>query len=105
MGKNERKNNVVKEDSPFDQKINESLSVENEKRKEHLKKFNYSFTNTRRIEELEKQPAYKRIGLDLEESLPANSDEDTSSRMTVDEDCNDEIQLRSNNSFLHDNVD
>ena len=90
--------------SPFEQKIDESLSQENEKRIEHLKKFNYSFSNSRRVDELEKQPAYKRIGIDLEESFQ-KSDQENSSRISIDEDSNEEIQLRSNNSFLHDNVD
>ena len=90
--------------SPFEQKIDESLNEENEKRREHLKKFNYSFTNSRRIDELEKQPAYKRLGIDLEASSQ-KSDEENTSRISIDEDSNEEIQLRSNNSFLHDNVD
>ena len=90
--------------SPFEQKIDESLNQENEKRIEHLKKFNYSFSNSRRVDELEKQPAYKRIGIDLEESFQ-KSDQENSSRISIDEDSNEEIQLRSNNSFLHDNVD
>ena len=90
--------------SPFEQKIDESLNEENEKRREHLKKFNYSFTNSRRIDELEKQPAYKRLGIDLQESSQ-RSDEENTSRISIDEDSNEEIQLRSNNSFLHDNVD
>ncbi len=90
--------------SPFEQKIDESLNEQNEKRREHLKKFNYSFTNSRRIDELEKQPAYKRLGIDLQESSQ-RSDEENTSRISIDEDSNEEIQLRSNNSFLHDNVD
>ena len=90
--------------SPFEQKIDESLNEENEKRREHLKKFNYSFANSRRIDELEKQPAYKRLGINLEESSQ-KSDEENTSRISIDEDSNEEIQLRSNNSFLHDNVD
>ncbi len=90
--------------SPFEQKIDESLNQENEKRIEHLKKFNYSFSSSRRVDELEKQPAYKRIGIDLEESFQ-KSDQENSSRISIDEDSNEEIQLRSNNSFLHDNVD
>ena len=48
-----------------------------------------------------KQPAYKRQGVDLND-VP---DEQKVSRTTLSEDSNDEMQLRSNNSFLHDNVD
>lgn len=91
------------DDSPFDQTIKETAVQENEKRKEHLKKFNHAFKHSMsKIDELEKQPAYKRMGVELEEPNSSGSNE---SRMSVDNDKNDEIQLRSNNSFLHDNVD
>lgn len=90
--------------SPFDHSISESISQQNEKRKAQLKQFNYTFKNSlSRVEEMERQPAYKRMGFELEasaEDLPS-----TPSSLSVDNDSNDEIQLRSNNSFLHDNVD
>lgn len=89
--------------SPFDQTIKETVIQENEKRKEHLKKFNHAFKHSMsKIDEFEKQPAYKRMGVELEQPSSSDSNE---SRMSVDSDKNDEIQLRSNNSFLHDNVD
>ena len=87
---------------PFDQTIRESIQLQNQKRKAQLKQFNYTFKNNlNRIEEMEKQPAYKRLGFDLDEP----SQEKPSSTLSLDKDSNDEIQLRSNNSFLHDNVD
>ena len=90
------------ESSPFEQSISASTQQENEKRKEQLKKFNYAFKNSvHRIEELERQPAYKRQGIDISNESPSNE----GSRMSLDTDSNDQIQLRSNNSFLHDNVD
>ncbi len=88
--------------NPFDRSIQDSVSVENNKRKEQLKKFNYTFKNNiNRIEEMEKQPAYKRMGFDLD----AAPEDDGKSQTSVDTDSNDDIQFRSNNSFLHDNVD
>lgn len=91
------------EDSPFDNKIKETVTQKNEERKEHLKKFNYAFKHSlSKIDEFEKQPAYKRMGIELEQPSSSESNE---SRLSVDNDKNDEIQLRSNNSFLHDNVD
>ena len=88
--------------SPFDQSIRESISLQNEKRKEQLKQFNYTFNNNiSRIEEMERQPAYKRLGFDLDGPI----EEQAPSTMSLDNDSNDDIQLRSNNSFLHDNVD
>jgi len=87
---------------PFDRTIQKTVRIENEKRKAQLKKFNYVFkANLHKIEELERQPAYKRQGIDLD----AFSEEKTGSRISVDRDSNDDIQLRSNNSYLHDNVD
>ena len=88
--------------SPFDQSIRESISKQNEMRKEQLKQFNYTFKNNlSRIEEMERQPAYKRLGFELD----APSEDQSTSNYTLDYDSNDDIQLRSNNSFLHDNVD
>jgi cell division protein FtsZ len=86
---------------PFNQSIDETLAAQNEKRKEHLKAFNHKFMHQlQRVDDLEKQPAYKRQGLDLDANLP-----DEPSRTTLDTDNNDDLQMRSNNSFLHDNVD
>ena len=88
--------------NPFDRTIQQTVRIENEKRKAQLKKFNYVFkANLHKIEELERQPAYKRQGIDLD----AFSEEQTGSRISVDRDSNNDIQLRSNNSYLHDNVD
>ena len=96
-------NENLKPESPFDKSIQESVTSENEKRKDHLKKFNHSFKHSlSKIDEFEKQPAYKRMGLDLEQHSSSDSDE---SRISLDKDKNDDIQLRTNNSFLHDNVD
>lgn len=59
---------VAKSEDPFEQSITDSIRQENEKRKEQLKQFNYAFkTNLQRIEELERQPAYKRQGVNLED--------------------------------------
>lgn len=91
------------DDSPFDKKIKETAAKANEERKEHLKKFNHAFKHSlSKIDEFEKQPAYKRMGLELDQPSSSESNE---SRLSVDSDKNDDIQLRSNNSFLDDNVD
>lgn len=98
----EETNRAAAQQSPFDQSIRESISKQNEMRKEQLKQFNYTFKNNlSRIEEMERQPAYKRLGFELE----APSEDQSTSNFTLDNDSNDDIQLRSNNSFLHDNVD
>ena len=95
-------NKLPEGSSPFDQSIRETISLQNEKRKEQLKQFNYTFNkNINRIEEMERQPAYKRLGFELDGPI----EEQAPSTMSLDNDSNDDIQLRSNNSFLHDNVD
>lgn len=67
-----------------------------------MKDFNYKFNNSAaRIDEIEKEPAYKRMGIDLSQQPASNNQ----SRMSLGTDSNDDVQLRSNNSFLHDNVD
>ena len=92
----------AKDASPFDLSINEIVNPVNEKRKEQLKKFNYTFKNNiNRIEEMEKQPAYKRMGFDVDDP----QEEGGNSQISLDTDTNQDIQFRSNNSFLHDNVD
>jgi len=76
-------------------------------RRQKMKEFNYKFVNrvNKNIEEIENQPAYKRMGVDLEEVEPSSEVSANQSRTTLDTDDNNDIQLRSNNSFLHDNVD
>jgi len=88
--------------SPLDMSIEETLKMRADERRRKLKEFNYKFhNNPSRIEELEKEPAYKRLGVDLNESQNTNSN----SRISLGTDSNNDNQLRSNNSFLHDNVD
>ena len=88
--------------SPMDMTIQESMKLRTEERRKKLKEFNYKFhNNISKIDELEKEPAYKRLGIDISKP-PVNS---TNSRISVGTDSNDDLQLRSNNSYLHDNVD
>jgi cell division protein FtsZ len=88
--------------SPVEMTIEETLRHRADDRRKKLKEFNYKFhNNPSKIEELEKEPAYKRLGVDLSN----NAQTDTNSRMSIGTDSNDDTQLRSNNSFLHDNVD
>lgn len=88
--------------SPMELTIEETLRLRAEERRKKLKEFNYKFhNNVSRIDELEKEPAYKRLGIDL-----SNTQSNTAnSRISVGTDSNNDLQLRSNNSFLHDNVD
>lgn len=88
--------------SPLEMSIEESLKFRAEERKRKMKEFNHKFNNSNsQIDEFEKEPAYKRMGIDITSTPNTNNQ----SRMSLGIDSNDDVQLRSNNSFLHDNVD
>ena len=90
------------EGDPINSPISKLLKDRTEERKRKLKEFNYKFRNSAsKIDDIEKQPAYKRMGIELDETDSSESD---ISRTTVNLD-DDDVQLRNNNSFLHDNVD
>lgn len=112
--KKENITNVVKptqiiseeEVSPLNLTI-EELKKRADARREKMKMFNYKFSNnvSKNIDEMESQPAYKRMGVDIKEGERLSEEQSKKSRLSLGVDDNDEIQLRSNNSFLHDNVD
>ncbi|MBL4887599.1 MAG: cell division protein FtsZ, partial [Flavobacteriaceae bacterium] len=92
-----------KEVDPMNMPISQLLKQRAEQRKKEMKAFNYKFKNSpSQIEGIEKEPAYKRMGIDLDKG--GLDDKGKLSRMSLNTD-DDEIQLRNNNSFLHDNVD
>jgi len=94
------------DDSPLNRTIAEVEGTADARRRK-MKDFNYKFVNrvNKNIDEIENQPAYKRMGVDLEDVEPSAETTEGSSRISLSSDDNDDIQLRSNNSFLHDNVD
>ncbi len=87
---------------PLNSPISEMLKERAEERRRKMKDFNYKFNNAK-IDDIEKVPAYKRQGINLDEAK--HSSETDMSRSSIGIDDNDDIQIRSNNSFLHDNVD
>jgi len=93
---------IVEEIDPINSPITEMLKERAAERRRKMKDFNYKFNNAK-IDDMEKIPAYKRQGVNLSDTQ--HSSETDLSRTGIDVDDNGEIQLRSNNSFLHDNVD
>ncbi|SEQ04657.1 cell division protein FtsZ [Hyunsoonleella jejuensis] len=94
---------VIEENvEPTELPISEILKQRTAERRRKMKDFNYKFNNAK-IDDIEKVPAYKRQGVNLDEAK--HSSETDMSRTSVGLDDNDDIQLRTNNSFLHDNVD
>jgi cell division protein FtsZ len=90
-------------DDPFDNPVDEVLKKRAPLRIQELNQFNHKFQKRTldRIEQYENEPAYKRNGIELDNL----EDSGSLSRTSLDFDSNDDLQLRSNNSFLDDNVD
>ena len=86
--------------NPINSPIVEGLAKRTEERKIKLKEFNYKFVKTRKVEDMEKEPAYKRAGIELSDNI-----ESTISASTLDQDEDGNLNINSKNSFLHDNVD
>ena len=91
---------LSEEVSPLDLTINE-LQKRAEERRKSMKKFNYNFNENlnKNIDEIERQPAYKRQGVDLDRNATISKVKTALKKDT------DGIDFKSNNSFLHDNVD
>ena len=88
---------------PLNTPISKLLSDRTEERKRKMKEFNYKFRNSAsKIDDIEKQPAYKRMGIELSDD---STNKSNISRTTLHTDDDNDIDLRKNNSFLHDNVD
>ncbi len=105
----ENKNKLVEETNnteeidPLENPISQDLIARAAERRKRMKEFNYKFRNNSSIEEIERMPAYKRAGLELEEGETTG---DTKlSRTSVNGSSKDDLNFRTNNSFLHDNVD
>ena len=66
-----------------------------------MKGFNYKFNDqlSKNVDEISQQPAYKRQGVDLDTNVAISK-----SKTAIKKE-DDKIDFKSNNSFLHDNVD
>ena len=93
----------LEEIDPMTSPISEMLKERAEERRRKMKDFNYKF-NSAKIDDIEKEPAYKRQGINLDE-VQHSSETTNMSGTSITTDDNEDIQLRNNNSFLHDNVD
>ena len=88
----------------------DSLEMEKvqQERIARLKQVNQKYKTLTGLSELESEPAYKRRNVNLDNTL--HSSENNISRFTLSDEKNEnnfekKTELRSNNTFLHDNVD
>ena len=91
---------MSEEVSPLDLTISE-LQKRAEERRRKMKGFNYKFNDqlNKNIDEIEREPAYKRLGIELDKNPSISKTETLLKKDT------DDLDFKSNNSFLHDNVD
>ena len=105
----------VKQDSEIENKSNQdqllnttlntssdSIKIESREREERLRTISKKLRTPSGLSDLEDEPAYKRDNVELEDS--PHSSESEMSRYTLTEE-DDNVEIKSNNSFLHDNVD
>ena len=86
----------------FEKPIDNDSNNENIVRRNNLKQYNYVFKNKNStIEDLEKIPAYKRMGIEINDLKTQN--EDTFSKTILNED--NKLEFPDVNTYLHDNVD
>ena len=86
----------------FEKPIEVDSDNENIIRRENLKKYNYVFkSNNSSIEDLEKIPAYKRMGIEINNSKTEG--DEVFSKTILNED--NKLEFPDVNTYLHDNVD
>ena len=85
----------------FENPIDVDPLDENRLRRESLKKYNYVFKDgNSSVEDLEKEPAYKRMGIQIKNNI---NNHEVESKIVLNE--NNEIEFPEPNTYLHDNVD
>jgi len=97
--KNDKEN---ESQDPINSSISDFQKQRSKERRLRMKEFNYKF-NKSKIDDIENEPAYKRRGIELENKNYSEDNEISRTSITLDE--NDDMKIRKNNSFLHDNVD
>ena len=81
----------------------EKKSFKDDKHNERLRKLReLSYTGKQNFEDMENIPAYKRKNINLTQNTPSTDSE--VARFTLS-DGEDGLEIKSNNKFLHDNVD
>lgn len=102
--KKEPENTVREQTSPGQTAVEQHMETKNMDRIRRLKELSTRI-KTQNLLELEDQPAYVRRDVKLNE-VPSSS-EQIVSRFTLSEDTDGQkkVELKQNNSFLHDNVD
>ena len=81
----------------------EALEKKTRERIERLRQMSLKLKSPGGLSELEAEPAYQRKKIELSDAKP--SEESEISKYTLSEGEDDNATLKSDNPFLHDNVD
>ena len=98
----------MEEKTEFKSESSKQLTPEEQQRRaqermDRIQQFASHLKSAEGLNELEKEPAFKRRKINLEDE--PHSSEDNISRYEVSDDDDNKTTLRGTNSFLHDNVD
>lgn len=93
-----------KEENTFIAKVQDNEQLKkSQDRVAKLKELSFKLKSPNGLSELENEPAYKRRNINLD--VTPHSSESQISRYTLSEGDDKKIEIKPNNSFLHDNVD
>ncbi len=90
---------IFTESEITDDEINKKL----QERKSRLRDLSMKIRTPEGLSEIENQPAYLRRNIPLSDVTPSSESE--ISRYTLSDNGDKKVEIKSNNSFLHDNVD
>ena len=99
----ENPSETIEKFEEYDDVSREELDRKSKDREQRLRELSMKLKTPEGLSELEKQPAYVRRNISLDK-VP-DSSESHISRYILKESGNSNVQIKSNNSFLHDNVD
>lgn len=99
----DKTNNSIQNQSDSQAERMEEQQKRSTGRIERLKALALKMRTPNGVNDLEKEPAYKRRNIQLEDT--PHSSESNVSRYSLGEDEDNKTSLKQNNSFLHDNVD
>lgn len=92
-----------KEADPIARENKETLDKKAKERIERLRMMSIKLKSPGGLSDLEAEPAYRRKNVELSDAKP--SEESKISKYTLSEGEDDNAELKSDNTFLHDNVD
>ncbi len=103
-----QKNNEEIKDTANEQNKTKDIDFDFQQKKSEdrvtrLRELSYKIKTANGVSELESEPAYKRKNIQLD-STP-HSSESSVSRYTLSETDDKKVEIKPNNTFLHDNVD